>query len=187
MTTSDGGGFSTSTEARINEKIRAAEVRLIDEDGTQLGVMATKDALQIAIDKDLDLVEVAPQAAPPVCRIMDYSKYRYEVKQKEKRARKHQSLIVIKEIKFRPKIEDHDFETKKRHVVRFLNHGAKVKVTIMFRGREMTHTELGRALLDRLAEDLIELAKIESMPKLDGRNMIMTLTPLAGVGQPEKE
>jgi len=174
-----GGGFSTSTDARTNEKIRAPEVRLVDEDGTQLGVVPIKDAMQIAIDKDLDLVEVAPQAAPPVCRIMDYSKFKYEATQKAKRARKHQSMVVIKEIKLRPKIETHDFETKKKHVVRFLKAGAKVKVTIMFRGREMTHTELGRALLDRLAGDVAELAKIESMPKLDGRNMIMTLQPTA--------
>lgn len=137
--------------------------------------------MQIAIDRDLDLVEVAPQATPPVCRIMDYSKYRYETALKAKRARKHQSMVVIKEIKLRPKIETHDFETKKKHVVRFLKAGAKVKVTIMFRGREMTHTELGRALLDRLAGDVAELAKIESMPKLDGRNMIMTLAPFAPV------
>ncbi len=137
-----------------------------------------KEAMQIALDKDLDLVEVAPQAAPPVARIMDYSKYRYEVAQKAKRARKHQAMVVIKEIKLRPKIENHDFETKKKHVVRFLEHGDKVKVTIMFRGREMTHTELGRKLLDRLAEELAEIAKVESQPKLDGRNMIMTLTPV---------
>ncbi len=144
--------------------------------------------MQIALDKDLDLVEVAPQAAPPVARIMDYSKYRYEVAQKAKRARKHQAMVVIKEIKLRPKIENHDFETKKKHVVRFLQHGDKVKVTIMFRGREMTHTELGRKLLDRLAEDVAEIAKIESPPKLDGRNMIMTLAPVPQqVAQPEKE
>lgn len=184
----DGGGFSTATEARVNEKIRAPEVRLIDEDGSQLGVLPIKEAMQIALDKDLDLVEVAPQAAPPVARIMDYSKYRYEVAQKAKRARKHQAMVVIKEIKLRPKIENHDFETKKKHVVRFLQHGDKVKVTIMFRGREMTHTELGRKLLDRLAEDVAEIAKIESPPKLDGRNMIMTLAPVPQqVAQPEKE
>jgi translation initiation factor IF-3 len=160
---------------------------LIDEDGSQLGVLPMKEALQVAIDKDLDLVEVAPQATPPVCRIMDYSKYRYEVAQKAKRARKHQAMIVIKEMKLRPKIEDHDFETKKKHIVRFLEAGAKVKVTIMFRGREMTHTELGRALLDRMAGDVADLAKVESDPKLDGRNMIMVLTPLAGVGHPVEE
>lgn len=160
---------------------------MIDEDGSQLGVLPMKEALQVAIDKDLDLVEVAPQATPPVCRIMDYSKYRYEVAQKAKRARKHQAMIVIKEMKLRPKIEDHDFETKKKHIVRFLEAGAKVKVTIMFRGREMTHTELGRALLDRMAGDVADLAKVESDPKLDGRNMIMVLTPLAGVGHPVEE
>ncbi|RJQ54664.1 MAG: translation initiation factor IF-3 [Actinobacteria bacterium] len=179
---------TSTTDVRVNEKIRAPEVRLIDEDGSQLGVLPAKEALQIAYDKELDLVEVAPQAAPPVARIMDYSKYRYEIAQKAKRARKHQAMVVIKEIKLRPKIEDHDFETKKKHVIRFLKSGAKVKVTIMFRGREMTHTELGRQLLDRLAEDVADLAKIESQPKLDGRNMIMTLAPLQQPAAPtEKE
>ncbi len=160
---------------------------MIDEDGSQLGVLSIKDAMQVAIDKDLDLVEVAPQGVPPVCRIMDYSKYRYEVAQKTKRSRKHQAMVVIKEMKLRPKIEDHDFETKKKHIVRFLTAGAKVKVTIMFRGREMTHTELGRALLDRMRDDVADLAKVESEPKLDGRNMIMTLAPLVVASHPEKE
>lgn len=185
--TPNGGEYSISTEARVNEKIRAPEVRLIDEDGTQLGIVPIKEAMDVALQKDLDLVEVAPQAAPPVCRIMDYGKYRYEVAQKAKRARKHQAMVVVKEMKLRPKIEDHDFETKKKHVVRFLEHGAKVKVTIMFRGREMTHTELGRALLERLSDDVSGLAKIESQPKLDGRNMIMTLAPLVVVSHAEKE
>ena len=141
--------------------------------------MSTLDAMRIATDRGLDLVEVAPQGEPPVCRIMDFGKYKYELAQKEKRSRKHQSQIVVKEMKLRPKIEDHDFETKKKHIVRFLVHGDKVKVTIMFRGREMTHTELGLALLKRMAEDVADLATIESQPKLDGRNMIMVLAPIA--------
>lgn len=123
-------------------------------------------------------MEVAPQADPPVCRIMDYGKYRYEQAQKAKRAKKHQTTIVVKEIKIRPKIDPHDFETKKRHVVRFLEGKAKVKVTIMFRGREMAHTELGRRLLDRLAEDVKDLGEVESLPKIEGRNMIMVLAPV---------
>ena len=132
----------------------------------------------MAEEQDLDLVEVAPQADPPVCRIMDYGKYKYEQAVRQKEARKKQSLIVVKEMKMRPKIDRHDYETKKGHVVRFLRQGAKVKVTIMFRGREMSHQELGRKLLDRLADDLSEIARIETMPKLDGRNMTMVLSPL---------
>jgi translation initiation factor IF-3 len=135
------------------------------------------EALRQARDQDLDLVEVAPQADPPVCRVMDYGKHRYEQGQKEKEARKRQSQIVIKEIKMRPKISDNDYGTKSGHVRRFLNDGAKVRATIMFRGREMTHTELGRNLLDRLAEDMEELATIEAYPKVDGRNMVMVLAP----------
>jgi translation initiation factor IF-3 len=134
--------------------------------------------LKIADEDGLDLVEVAPSAKPPVCRIMDYGKYKYEMEQKAKRARKHQTSIVIKEIKMRPKIEDHDFDVKKRHVERFLNGGAKVKVTIMFRGREMTHTDIGKSLLERLAEEIKDIGTIESKPKLDGRNMIMVLNPI---------
>ena len=132
----------------------------------------------MAEEQDLDLVEVAPQADPPVCRIMDYGKYKYEQAVRQKEARKKQSLIVVKEMKMRPKIDRHDYETKKGHVVRFLRQGAKVKVTIMFRGREMSHQELGRKLLDRLADDLSDIARIETMPKLDGRNMTMVLSPL---------
>ena len=132
----------------------------------------------MAIDADLDLVEVAAQADPPVCRIMDYGKYKYEQAVKQKEARKKQSQIIVKEMKMRPKIDRHDYETKKGHVVRFLRQGAKVKITIMFRGREMSHMELGRKLLDRLAEDVVEIAKIEAFPKVDGRNMTMVLSPL---------
>ena len=167
---------------RINDAIRVPEVRLIDEDGAQVGVKATPDALEYAFGKNLDLVEIAPQAQPPVARVMDYGKYRYEQEQKAKLARKHQSQIHVKEIKFRPKIGVHDYETKKGHVVRFLNQRAKVKVTIMFRGRETTHPERGRDLLMRLAEDVREIGQVESPPLLDGRNMVMVLGPTKNAG-----
>jgi translation initiation factor IF-3 len=162
---------------RINEGIRVPQVRLIDENGGQVGIQSTDDALKYAWDKNLDLVEVAPDARPPVCRVMDYSKYRYEQEQKAKLARKHQSTITIKEIKLRPKIGKGDYETKRGHVIRFLKNRAKVKVTIMFRGREMTHPERGRDLLMRLAEDVKDLGSIESQPLQDGRNMVMMLAP----------
>jgi translation initiation factor IF-3 len=149
----------------------------VDQDGTQIGIKRTDEALKYAWDKNLDLVEVAAEARPPVCRVMDYSKYRYEQEQKAKLARKHQSTITIKEIKFRPKIGTADYETKKGHVRRFLQNRDKVKVTIMFRGREMTHPERGRDLLLRLADDLSEIAVIESSPLQDGRNMVMLLGP----------
>ena len=170
------------------------QVRLIDDDGAQIGIKSTDDALKYAWDKNLDLVEVAPEARPPVCRVMDYSKYRYEQEQKAKLARKHQSTITIKEIKLRPKIGIGDYETKKGHVVRFLKNRAKVKVTIMFRGREMTHPERGRDLLLRLAEDVKDLGAIESQPLQDGRNMVMMLAPhkavrarQAGAGRPGRD
>lgn len=142
-----------------------------------MGIVQLAVALRAAREADLDLVEVAPQADPPVCRIMDYGKHKYEQDQKEKEARKRQSQITIKEIKMRPKISDNDYGTKSGHVRRFLNDGAKVKATIMFRGREMSHTELGRGLLDRLAEDMEDLSSIEAYPKVDGRNMVMVLAP----------
>ena len=169
-------------QARINDAIRVPRVRLIDEDGTQVGVKQTQEALEYAFSKNLDLVEVAAQADPPVVRVMDYGKYRYEQEQKAKLARKHQSQINVKEIKLRPKIGQHDYETKKGHVVRFLNQRAKVKVTIMFRGRETTHPERGRDLLMRLAEDVKEIGQIESQPLLDGRNMVMVLGPTKNAG-----
>jgi translation initiation factor IF-3 len=166
---------------RINDRIRVPQVRLIDETGAQLGVMDTNDALKVAQGKDLDLVEVAPEAKPPVCRILDYSKYKYEQAQKVKQAKKHQQQINVREIKFRPKIAAHDYATKKGHVERFLKAKDKVKVTIMFRGREVTHPERGVALLDRLAEELAELAIVEQRPNLDGRNMTMVLGPSKAV------
>ncbi|HEX5927688.1 MAG TPA: translation initiation factor IF-3 [Baekduia sp.] len=166
---------------RVNDRIRVPEVRVIGDDGQQIGVMKTDEALRYAQERDLDLVEVAAEARPPVCRVLDYSKYKYEQAQKVKAAKKHQQQIVIREIKFRPKIAQHDYDTKKGHVERFLRHKDKVKITIMFRGREVTHPERGRMILDRLAEELAELAIIEQRPNLDGRNMTMMLGPSKAV------
>jgi translation initiation factor IF-3 len=166
---------------RINERIRVPEVRVIDEEGQQIGVMKTPDALAFAQERDLDLVEVAPEARPPVTRVLDYSKYKYEQAQKVKQARKHQQQITVREIKFRPKIAEHDYDTKKHHVERFLKHKDKVKVTIMFRGREVTHPERGTAILDRLAEELQELGVVEQRPMQEGRNMTMMMAPSKAV------
>ena len=166
---------------RVNERIRVPEVRVIGEDGKQIGVMRTDDALRMAQERDLDLVEVAPEARPPVTRILDYSKYRYEQSQKQKQARKHQQQITVREIKFRPKIAEHDYATKKGHVERFLRNKDKVKITIMFRGREVTHPERGVMILDRLAEELRSLANVEQRPTQDGRNMTMMLGPSKAV------
>jgi translation initiation factor IF-3 len=162
---------------KVNDRIRVPQVRLVDEEGNQVGIVDTEKALAMAEEADLDLVEVAAQADPPVCRIMDFGKYKYEQDQRQKEARRKQSMVQVKEMKMRPKIDIHDYETKKGHVERFLRQGAKVKVTIMFRGREVAHQELGRKILDRLTGDLEEIAKIDSPPKLDGRNMTMVLTP----------
>jgi translation initiation factor IF-3 len=162
---------------RINERIRVPEVRLIGDDGNQIGVLKTPEALAYAQERDLDLVEVAADARPPVCRVLDYSKYKYEQEQKQKAARKHQQNITVREIKFRPKIAQHDYDTKKGHVMRFLRDQSKVKVTIMFRGREMAHPERGKMILDRLAEELTDLAIVEQRPIQDGRNMTMMLGP----------
>ena len=164
-------------QTRINDRIRVPEVRLIGEDGNQIGVLKTPDALKYAEERDLDLVEVAPDARPPVCRVLDYSKYKYEQAQKLKAARKHQQQITIREIKFRPKIAIADYETKKGHVERFLKGKDKVKVTIMFRGREQAHPERGTALLEKLAGELAEFAVVEQTPLQDGRNMTMMLAP----------
>jgi translation initiation factor IF-3 len=162
---------------RINERIRVPKVRLIGADGEQLGIVDTPEALKRAQEADLDLVEVAPNSKPPVTRLLDYSKYKYEQEQKQKAARKHQQQVNVREIKLRPKIADHDYETKKGHVERFLRHRNKVKITIMFRGREQAHPERGRDLLQRLFEDLDGLATIESEPLQEGRNMSMMLAP----------
>src|ERR671936_1751412 len=167
---------------RINDAIRAPQVRLIGENGQQLGIKPIQEALEYAYSKNLDLVEVAAQADPPVAKVMDWGKHRYEQEQRAKLARKHQTQINVKEIKLRPKIGLHDYNTKKGHVERFLNQRAKVKVTIMFRGRETSHPERGRDLLMRLAEDVKELMQIEAAPVLDGRNMVMVLAPNKNAG-----
>jgi translation initiation factor IF-3 len=173
---------SNRDQTRINDTIRVPRVRLIGEEGEQLGIKTTDEAREYAYGKNLDLVEVAAQADPPVAKVMDYGKYKYEQEQKAKLARKHQSQIHVKEIKLRPKIGVHDYNTKKGHVERFLNQRAKVKVTIMFRGRETTHPERGRDLLTRLAEDVKEIGAIEQQPLLDGRNMTMVLGPTKNAG-----
>jgi translation initiation factor IF-3 len=170
-------GGPISTEPRINDRIRVNEVRLVGPNGEQVGIVAIGDALRLAQESDLDLVEVAPMARPPVCKLMDYGKFKYESAMKAREARKNQAHTIIKEMKLRPKIDPHDYATKKGHVVRFLKQGDKVKITIMFRGREQSRPELGYRLLQRLASDVEELGFVESAPKQDGRNMIMVLGP----------
>jgi len=174
-TTLTGGPIST--EPRINDRIRVPEVRLVGPNGEQVGIVRVEDALRLAAENDLDLVEVAPMARPPVAKLMDYGKFKYEAAQKVRDARRNQSNISTKEMKLRLKIDQHDYETKKGHVVRFLKAGDKVKITIMFRGREQSRPELGMALLQRLANDVIEFGYVESAPKQDGRNMLMVLGP----------
>src|SRR3954452_25501821 len=163
-------------DLRINDRIRAREVRLVDPDGNQLGIKTLPEALSIARELELDLVEVAPLAEPPVCRILNYGKWKYEAAQRDKESRKKAATSSIKEMKYRPKIGGGDFETKTRKVGEFIDEGHKVKITIMFRGREVAHPELGKRILDRIAEQL-PLAKVEAAPKLDGRNMVMLLPP----------
>ena len=174
-------------QTRINDRIRVPEVRLIGADGKQIGIVKTAEALSYAQERDLDLVEVAPEARPPVCRVLDYSKYKYEQAQKQKAARRHQQQITVREIKFRPKIAQNDYDTKKGHVSRFLKNKDKVKITIMFRGREVTHPERGTALLDRLAGELSEIGVVEQSPVQDGRNMTMLLAPSKAVLAGEKD
>jgi translation initiation factor IF-3 len=170
-------GGHISAEARINERIRSPEVRLVGPKGEQIGIVSINDALKLAQEADLDLVEVAPTARPPVAKLMDYGKFKYEAAVKARESRKNQTQTIVKEIKLRPKIDPHDYGTKKGHVERFLKVGDKVKVTIMFRGREQSRPELGFRLLQRLAEDVEELGFVESQPKQDGRNMIMVIGP----------
>ena len=165
---------------RVNGEITSRTCRLIGVDGSQLGLFGVRDALRIAQEQGLDLVEIAPNANPPVCKVLDYSKYKYEQDRKAKAARKNQARVEVKEMKFRPKIDVGDYETKKAHVVRFLKKGARVKITIMFRGREMAHPEQGRIVLDRLAEDLKDVATVESKPQMEGRNMHMLIVPIKG-------
>lgn len=174
---SDDRGEPISTEPRINDRIRVPEVRLVGPSGEQVGVVRIEDALRLAQESDLDLVEVAPMSKPPVCKLMDFGKFKYESALKAREARKNQVNTVIKEMKLRPKIDSHDYETKKGHVERFLKQGDKVKITIMFRGREQSRPELGFRLLKRLADDVAELGWVEYAPKQDGRNMIMVLGP----------
>jgi translation initiation factor IF-3 len=173
----DAQGGHISAEARINERIRAPEVRLVGPKGEQIGIVSINDALKLAQEADLDLVEVAPTARPPVAKLMDYGKFKYEAAVKARESRKNQTQTIVKEIKLRPKIDPHDYGTKKGHVERFLKAGDKVKVTIMFRGREQSRPELGFRLLQRLAGDVEELGFVESQPKQDGRNMIMVIGP----------
>ncbi len=169
--------FISKDGLRINEEIKIREIRLVDETGAQLGIMAPKDALQIAMERGLDLVEVAPAAKPPVCKIMDVGKYKYEQSKREREARKKQHVVSLKEVKLRPNIEDNDFQTKIRNAIRFLEEGDKVKVTIMFRGREMSHPELGKDLLDRVMDIVKDLGILERSAKLEGRNMSMVISP----------
>jgi translation initiation factor IF-3 len=175
----DLGGL-ISVEPRVNEQIRAREVRLVGPEGEQVGIVPLERALQLAADVDLDLVEVAPMARPPVCKLMDFGKYKYESALKAREARRNQQQTVIKEMKLRPKIDSHDYETKKGHVLRFLKAGDKVKVTIMFRGREQHRPELGFRLLRKLEEEVADMGFVESQAKQDGRNMIMVLAPHRG-------
>ena len=170
-------------EPRLNDEITVRECRLIGYDGTQMGIYTTSQALRIAESEGYDLVEIAPNAEPPVCRIMDYGKFKYDQAIKAKQAKKNQSKIEVKEMKFRPKIDVGDYTTKKKHVLRFLEAGNKVKITIMFRGREMAHPEQGLTILERLADDLKDVAVIESQPKMEGRNMHMQIAPLAGAAK----
>lgn len=174
-------------EPRLNEQITVRECRLIGYDGSQMGIYPTVQARRIADDEGLDLVEIAPNADPPVCRIMDYGKYKYDQAIKAKQARKNQSKIETKEMKFRPKIDIGDYTTKKKHVLRFLEQGNKVKITIMFRGREMSHPDQGLSILERLSDDLKDVAVIESPPKMEGRNMFMLIAPLPATAKKKKE
>lgn len=180
-------GTIAAQEPRLNEAIRVKECRLIAYDGSQLGIYPIEQAQRIADNEGYDLVEIAPQAQPPVCRIMDYGKFKYDQAIKAKQARKNQSKIETKEMKFRPKIDIGDYTTKKKHVMRFLAAGSKVKITIMFRGREMSHPEQGLSILERLADDLKDVAVIENQPKMEGRNMHMLIAPLSQTVKKKKE
>ncbi len=180
--------ISRPVQTRVNERIRIREVRLIDEEGQQVGVIPTFQALQMARERGLDLVEVAPNAIPPVCRLMDYGKFRYEESRRERESRKNQHVVELKEVRIRPKIDDHDLETKGRNAAKFLDAGDKVKLTVLFRGREMAHPDIGRGLLDQLAEQLRPHGSVESPPRMEGRTMTMFMNPLkAKQSQREKE
>ena len=165
------------TGPRINDRIRAPEIRLIGADGENVGVVTPSRAMDLAAEAGLDLVEISPNATPPVCKIMDFGKFKYEQQKRESEARKKQKTIEVKEVKFRPNTDTHDYDVKMRNVFRFLENGDKVKVTLRFRGREMAHQNLGRELLERVAEDVNEIGKIENMPKMEGRQMVMMIGP----------
>jgi translation initiation factor IF-3 len=180
--------ISRPVQTRVNERIRIREVRLIDDEGNQVGIIATRDALEMARQKGLDLVEVAPNAVPPVCRLMDYGKFRYEQSRKERDSRKNQHVVELKEVRIRPKIDDHDLETKGRQAAKFLDHGDKVKLTVLFRGREMAHPDIGKGLLDQLIEQLKVHGTVEQTPRLEGRAMTAIMNPVrAKLSQHEKE
>ena len=170
---------SRDTGPRINDRIRAPEIRLIGAEGENVGVISPREALSMAQEAGLDLVEISPNATPPVCKIMDFGKFKYEQQKRESEARKKQTTIQVKEVKFRPNTDTHDYDVKMRNVVKFLEKGDKVKVTLRFRGREMAHQNLGRELLERVAEDVKEIGKVENMPKMEGRQMIMMIGPLS--------
>lgn len=172
-----GGEFLISKDWRVNEDIRVKEVRLVSEDGEQLGIVPIREALAMAEERGVDLVEVAPSAKPPVCRMMDYGKFKFEQSKREKESRKKQKIISIKEVKMRPNIEEHDFQTKAKNARKFLSAGDKLKFTIMFRGRQITHPELGEKLCIQLAQELADISAIEKQPKVEGRNMVMILVP----------
>lgn len=165
------------TRVRVNEMIRGKALRVVDEEGGQVGIMTAEEALAVALARDLDLVEVAPQADPPVCRIMNYGKFQYQKSKREHEARKHQKQVVLKEVKFRPKTEEHDYQFKKNNIVRFIADGNKAKATVVFRGREMTHQEIGRRLMERLINDLTEIAEMERPPKMEGYSLVTIFTP----------
>nr|WP_320179430.1 translation initiation factor IF-3 [Roseovarius pacificus] len=167
------------TGPRVNDKIRAPEIRLIGAEGENVGVVTPERAMEMAEQAGLDLVEISPNATPPVCKIMDYGKYKYEQQKREAEARKKQKTIEVKEVKFRPNTDTHDYDVKMRNVLKFLEKGDKVKVTLRFRGREMAHQDLGRDLLNRVAEDVKDIGKVENMPKMEGRQMIMVIGPIA--------
>ncbi|MGH2587239.1 MAG: translation initiation factor IF-3 [Dehalococcoidia bacterium] len=180
-----GGSLTITREFRINDRIRVREVRLIDDEGGQIGVVPVAEALQMARDKGLDLVEVAPNAVPPVCRILDYGKFKYEQSKKEREARKHQHNVVLREVRMKPKIDDHDVNVRMRTVEKLLKEGDKVKVSVMFRGREVTHPEIGRALLNRIYDRVKDLGTVEKQPSMEGRFMTMILAP--GQAKPAKQ
>lgn len=172
-----GGEFLISKDWRVNEEIRVKEVRLVSADGEQLGIVPIREALELSQEKELDLVEVAPSAKPPVCRLMDYGKFKFEQSKREKEARKKQKIISVKEVKMRPNIDEHDFQVKAKNARKFLNSGDKVKLTIMFRGRQITHPELGEKLSLKLAEQLSDISTVEKQPKIEGRNMTTIFVP----------